>query len=131
MAGFLVNDGENVIANTLFEATALQNLYVGLFSNNFTLAEDTSLSDLTELAEANGYAPILITRGTDWSVTGSVATGAQKTFTASGAAWGNVYGYFIMDAAKTTLLFAETFSDGPYNVTDGDSVKVTPVVTLS
>ena len=131
MADFLVNDGENLIANTIFEATALQNFTIGLYSNNATLSDATELSDLTEVTASDGYASQTLTRGTDWSISGSVATGSQKTFTASGGDWGSVYGYFITNNADNTLVFVEEFSDGPYSITDGDSVKVTPIVTIS
>ena len=58
------------------------------------------------------------------------------TFTADspGAGWGNQYGYFITDVASGTaglLIAVENFSDGPYNVGAGDSIKITGKVTVS
>ena len=58
----------------------------------------------------------------------------QKTFTANGGNWGDVVGYFLTDVASGTagkLVAVEDFSDGPYTVNDGWSVKVTPTVTIS
>lgn len=50
----------------------------------------------------------------------------------SGAAWGNVYGWFLCTVGSGTagkLLASELFSDGPYNVPDGGTVKVTAKIT--
>jgi hypothetical protein len=55
--------------------------------------------------------------------------GAQVwTFT---GALGNVYGYYITDAAETTLLWAERFTGAPFNVqNNGDTITVTLQLTL-
>ena len=134
MAGKLVNDGENRIADIIFGATAVDSsLYLGLYTNSSEPAEGDSLSSITvPSGSANGYAAITLSRGS-WTVTNDNAAYAQQTFTASGGDWGNVYGYYIATSTDGTgvLLFVETFSDGPYNVTDGDSVKITPSITVA
>jgi len=127
------DDGENMVADTIFGTLSpVDPLYIGLYENGTEPAEDDGLSDLTEQS-GDGYARIQLDRGS-WTITDDTAEYAQVTFTAAGAAWGNQYGYFITDAASGTtgrLVAVEHFSDGPYNVGDGDSVKITPKVTVS
>lgn len=134
MAGKLVDDGENRIADIIFDDQAVDSsLYLGLYTNTSEPAETDSLSAITTPAgSANGYSAITLTRGS-WTITADTAAYAQQTFTASGGDWGNCYGYYIATSADGTgvLMFVEHFSDGPYNVTDGDSVKITPSVTVA
>lgn len=128
------DEGENRVAGILFGSTAVDaTLYMGLYTSPTTEPAETAVvADLTE-PSGGGYARIALTRGT-WSVTASAAAYAQQTFTASGGAWGNVYGYFInTDSSGTAgkLLAVEHFSDGPYSIGDGDSIKISPTVTIS
>jgi hypothetical protein len=129
----LCDEGENWAANALFKGVARGSLYLGLYvSPTSEPAESAVLTDLTE-PSTGGYARVLLSDG-DWTVVGAVATHIQKSMAASGAAWGNVYGYFICSVASGAagiLHAVEQFSDGPYNVPDGGSVKVTPKMTVS
>lgn len=128
MAGKTCNGGENRVLNILFEATSVENYYLGLFTAPAAEpAEDAEMIDLTE-PSGSGYARKLLTRETDWVVTADEAVAAQQTFTASGGDWGNVYGYFITTTLTGTggvLMWVELFSDGPYNISDTGSCKVT------
>jgi len=127
------DEGENMVADIIFGALALKTtLYLGLYENGTEPAEDDVLTDLTEETDP-AYARIALARGT-WVITGSVAEYVQQTFTAAATPWGNQYGYFITDVASGTaglLIAVENFSDGPYNVGAGDSIKITPKVTVS
>lgn len=127
MAGILHNEGENRVLNILFEATSVENYYLGLFTApTIAPTESQVMTDLTE-PSGNGYARELLTRGTDWTVTADEAVAVQKTFTAAGGAWGNVYGYFLTTELTGTagdLVASELFSDGPYNIVDTASCKV-------
>jgi hypothetical protein len=126
------DEGENRVADILFDDQAVDaTLYLGLYENSTEPAEDATLAGITEQAGGTGYARIELTRGT-WTVTGSVASYAQQTFTANGGDWGDQYGYFIATSSDGSgkLLCVEHFSDGPYAVTDGDSVKITPSITV-
>lgn len=109
------------------------NLYLGLYTSPTTEpAEDATLASLTE-PSGGGYARIALAPA-DWTQNGSIFTQPQKTFNCSGAAWGNVYGYFICNVASGTagkLIAVEQFGDGPYNVPDGGAVKETPKITFS
>jgi len=127
------DEGENWAANVLFKAQARGSLYLGLYTAPTSEpAESAALTDLTE-PSTGGYARVQLADG-DWTVVLSVATHIQKSLAASGAAWGNVYGYFICSVVSGTagiLHAVEQFTDGPYNVPDGGSVKVTPKMTVS
>lgn len=90
---------------------------------------------ITEQAVGLGYGRIQLLDA-DWTeqATKGVFKNLQKTFTASGGGWGDQYGYFITTAQTGTagkLLAVEHFSDGPYLVNDGWSVKVTAQITIS
>jgi len=132
MAGKLVNEGEHRFLDILFGSQAVDaNLYLGLYENDTEPPETATLTDLTEQAVGLGYARIGLARGT-WVVTDDHADYAQQIFTANGGAWGEQYGYFVCTCASGTagkLIHVEHFSDGPYDVADTDSVKVTPKIT--
>lgn len=131
MAGIMHNEGENRVLNILFEATAVENYELRLFTVPTIAPVETEVfTDFTE-PSGNGYAAITLTRGTDWGVAADLATAVQKTFTASGGNWGNTYGYFIVVPSSHEVIFSELFSDGPYNVVDGGSVKVTAKITAA
>ena len=122
--------GENWTANVLFGSRSPDTtLKIGLYTAPTSEPGETAtLSDLTE-PSGNGYSRIDLSRGS-WTVSGDTATYAEVTFTASGGNWGNVYGYFIC-TSDGLLLAAEHFANGPYNVTDGSSVKITPKIKIS
>lgn len=126
MAGKTTNEGENRILNILFEATAVENYYLGVYTA--PASEPAEADDVASLTEpvGNGYARVLMTRDTDWTITADEAVAAQKTFTASGGDWGNCYGYFItttLTGSTGPLMWCELFADGPYNIVDGGNIK--------
>jgi len=129
------DEGENWLLDVAFkQGTSLPtSLYLGLFTNSTEPAEDATLTTITE-PSGNGYARQAIACGGDWTLTNDYITAAQETFSCSGGNWGNVYGYFIgtvLTGTSGKLLAVELFSDGPYNVLDGGSVKVTAKLTCS
>ena len=128
------NEGENWLLDVAFKKATSPptNLYMGLYKVPTTEPGETAvLADLTEPSGGN-YARTAIACGADWVLTNDAIVAAQQVFTASGAAWGSVYGYFLCTVASGTsgkLLAVEQFSDGPYNVVDGGAVKVTMTLT--
>lgn len=129
------NEGETQVGNIYLRKDAVINLYLGLYKDVAEPAEDATLVSITEVTVANNYARIALTN-TDWTeqATKGEFLNLQKTFTATGGNWGDVVGYFLTDVASGTagkLVAVEDFSDGPYTVNDGWSVKVTPTVTVS
>lgn len=122
--------GENLALEMITNKTAPQNLVLKLYSNNITPAEADTAGTYTECS-GNGYAAITLT-GASWgtAAAGSIAY-AQQTFTFTGAL-GNVYGYFVIQATSTVLVYSERFTDGPYNIANnGDQIKITPTITAS
>lgn len=126
MSGKWCSEGFNRIFNILFGATAVDaTVYLGLYTDSSEPAVGAALADLTEPV-GGGYARKTLTRGTDWTIVAALLTADTETFTSSGAAWGNVYGYFVGSSSDNTgkLLIVEHFSDGPYNNIDGGSISV-------
>jgi hypothetical protein len=122
--------GENIVLEALVNKTAPQNLVLRLYTSDTTPGESDTAGTYTE-ATGNGYSAITLT-GASWGAAsgGSIAY-AQQTFTFSGAL-GNVYGYYMTQASSGTLVYAERFTDGPYNiVNNGDQIKITPTITAS
>lgn len=108
----------------LAKDTTVKTLTLRLFSNNFTVTDTTTATELTELSSTNGYTPITLT-GSSWSasVTGSSFSYPTQTWTFTGPK-GNIYGYYITDSSGA-LLMAEKFPSGPYNVQNsGDVINV-------
>lgn len=127
-----VDEGEHRTLDILFGAQAVDaNVYLGLYTNSTEPLETANLAALSEPV-GYGYGRKTLARGS-WVITDDHADFAQQQFTASGGAWGNVYGYFIATSIDGSgkLLCVEHFSNGPYNVQDGGSVKVTPKITCS
>ena len=128
------DEGETSVGNVYLKAGSGVSKYLGLYKNTTEPAEGDTLAAITEQS-ALGYARIQLLDA-DWTEEGTkgVFHNLQKTFTASGGSWGPIYGYFICTVVSGTgglLLAAEQFSDGPYTVNDGWSVKVTPKLTIS
>lgn len=129
------DEGETLVGNIFLKKAAVTDLWVGLYLDTSEPAEDATLSSISEVPVANGYARIALVN-TDWTeqATKGIFENLQKIFTANGGDWGSVYGYFLTDCASGTagkLVSVENFSDGPYAVNDGWSVKVTPKVTIT
>lgn len=104
------------------------NVSLRLFSSDSTPGEADTPSTYTEVTAA-GYAPITLSGGS-WTVSTSsgvtTAMYAQQLFTLTAAAM--AYGYYITDG--TTLVWAERFSDGPYQIgASGGVIRVTPTIT--
>lgn len=126
MALVLVDQGENGMLTAFFA----QAMTLRLFTNNYTPIETTTEAAVTE-AVGNGYTAKPLAGGS-WTISGSSPTQAafaQQIFTFTGAL-GNVYGYYVTRDSDSKLMFAEKFTDGPYNiVNNGDQIKVTPQFT--
>ncbi len=108
----------------LAKDTTVKTLTLRLFSNNITVSDTTTTTELTEVSSTNGYTPIALT-GSSWSasVTGSSFSYPTQTWTFTGPK-GNIYGYYITDSSGA-LILGEKFPTGPYNVqNNGDIINV-------
>lgn len=132
MALVLVDGGESLALQAfLNKAAQAQELKLRLFTNDKTPAEADVVGGYTE-ASGFGYAAKDLL-GANWSISGTAPTEAsyaEQVWTFTGAL-GNVYGYYVTRATGGELLWAERFTDGPYNiVNNGDQIKVTPKFTM-
>src|SRR5262245_49414171 len=133
MPGNTCNGSKAIILANALNKTAPQNLTLRLFKNNLTPADgdNVNASGYTE-ANFTGYAALPLTAAS-WTITTadpSVASYAQQTFTSTADQTAMpIYGYYIT-RADASLLCAERFSDGPYNIlANGQAIKVTPNVS--
>lgn len=127
----MVTEGMDNAMGVFLKGDTRPDLYVGLFLDSAEPGFDAVLSDITEPV-GNGYARQLLTSGS-WTIADGVATQAVKTFTCSGTAWGNVYGWFICTVLSGTsgvLYTVQLFTapSGPYYIDDTEEVIVTPVL---
>jgi len=127
------DEGETAVGEVFLTGAAGVDKYLALFTNSSEPAETASISSLEEVT-GSGYARIQL-GDADWTeqATKGEFQNTQKTFSATGD-WGDVTGYAICTVETGTagsLLAVETFSDGPYTVNNGWSVKITPTVTIA
>lgn len=134
MALLAPNEGEGAMLGMILNKVTPADVVLRLFQSNTTPAETDTTATYTE-ATFTGYSAITLTNA-NWTITEGAptyASYAQQTFTSSaGSQNQNVYGYYITNNAGTKVLWAERFSDGPYNIANnGDNIKVTPYVELA
>ena len=127
MALLVPNVGETEMLKRVLNAATPDDVKIHLYSDDQTPAEADVIGDYTLITSP---AAITLT-GSSWDVTTTAGTAsfAQQTFTFTTTA--TAYGYVITNAAGTTLLWSERFSDGPYSIpSGGGTVMVTPVIAL-
>ena len=127
----VVDGGESIALQLLVnKITTPENAILRLYSNNLTPAETDTAASYTE-ASGGGYGAKTLA-GASWTVSGTAPTSigyAEQTFTFT-ASIGNVYGYYMTRSTSADLIWAELFTDGPYNiVNNGDQIKITPQIT--
>lgn len=134
MALLVPNVGEGeLLGRALNEATP-DNCVLKLYQSNTTPAEADVVGTYTE-ATFTGYSSATLT-GASWTVTEGAPTYAQyaqQAFTSSaGSQNQDIYGYYVTNNAGTILLWAERFTNGPYNIANnGDEIRVTPYIELA
>jgi hypothetical protein len=119
MAGEVCTGMYSQALSQVLAAAGAVTYYLRLYSNNHTPVLDESPSNFTECS-GSGYAAIGLVAG-NWTVTDTAgdvaATYPQQTFTLTGAL--TIYGYYITDAGKTTVYWAELFAGGPITFGSG------------
>lgn len=134
MALVVPNASEVIMLNYILNIDAPENLSIRLYANNVIPDENSTVATFTEVANGLGYTTggISLTPGS-WSVISgnpSQAEHTEVTWTFSGAA-GNIYGYYVTRDTGGELMWAERFTNGPFNITtNGDEIKITPRLTL-
>ena len=129
MALVVPNASEAIILRYIVNTDAPENLIIRLYANNVTPDENSTEATFIE-ATGGGYASIGLST---WSViqgTPSQAEHTEVTWTFS-AAVGNIYGYYVTRQTGGELMWAERFTNGPFDIqTTGDEIKITPRLTL-
>lgn len=124
--------GEKIAVEAFVNKTAPQDLVSRLFTNNITPADTDVAGTYTEATGVNfpGYAGQTLTGATWGAYTAGACTyGAQITWTASGAATADVYGYFVTQLSSGILGWSERDAGAPIAVRNsGDQVKFTPTI---
>ena len=131
MALVTPNEGEVYLLKTAVGAGPTAPLVLRLYTSDTTPAEGDVFATHTE-ASGFGYSGVTIS-GTQWTlVSGTTGTAVQQEWTFTGAL-GNVYGYYFgaTHVSGSSLVWAERFTDGPYNIqNNGDKIRVTPSVSF-
>ncbi len=128
--------GCDLLLDTFFVGTAVQNTVLKLFVTEVTPGKHSVVGDFTE-AVGGGYAAITLTRGAGWTITvaddPSDAIYTQQTFTFTGALTTNtkIYGYYVTNAAGTILLWAEALAVYFQPANNGDKLLITPKIQVS
>ena len=127
------NTGEQVLLDAATGKTAATTLTLRLFSNNYTPINSTVAGDVAQVS-GGGYAGIALTAASWTTTPGSPTSSAypEQTFTFTGAtdSPGTIYGYYVTNAAGT-LIWAERLAAVFTPASNGDTVKVTPALTLA
>lgn len=126
------NLGDTLALGNLINKTANGNLHLHLNTNNYAPVKTSTVSNFTE-STATGYSLATLT-GASWVIAtdgsnNTVATYPEVTFTYTAAE--SVYGYYVTDAADTTLVYAEQFGAVANVPSGGGSIKVTPTVQFN
>lgn len=126
MALLVPNVGEKEMLERILNGT--DDLVLHLFQVDHTPVEADVVTSYQEV-NTGGYTEISLTAA--WTIAGDPTEGSypQVSFAFTGAA--TVYGYYVTNGDSSILLWAERFSDGPYNIpSGGGSVKITPKIQL-
>lgn len=134
MALISCNGGELKMLDLLLDNghTSAENLTLKLYKTNVTPTATSTAGSFTE-ADFTGYSSVTLT-STSWGASTTVGGAASSTygsaqvFTSSGSAQ-TIYGYFIVGASSNALYWAELFSSS-VTLNSGDSLSITPVITL-
>lgn len=123
--------GEVNLLSRMVNKIATGDVKLRLFKNNYTPVEAATAASFTQ-ANAAGYAEQTLT-GATWTVATNAgvteASYPERTFNFTAA--DTIYGYYVVDSAGTTVLWAERFDGAPFNIpAGGGSVKVTPRIRL-
>ncbi len=134
MALVVPNGSEVIFLNYILNIDAPENISIRLYSNNVIPTESSTVATFIEMSNGLGYLTggQSLTPGS-WSIISgnpSQAEHTEMTWTFTGAA-GLVYGYYVTRDTGGELMWAERFSNGPFNITtNGDQIKITPRLTL-
>lgn len=111
-----------------------EDLQIRLYSNNYTPVSGSTAGDFTQ-ATFTGYSAVTIDEE-DWDITSAdpavaLLDAAVEFTSTAGSQNQDIYGYYIVGVTSGRLIWAERFTDGPYNIANlNDKISVTPRITL-
>jgi hypothetical protein len=124
--------GEVCMLNNLLHNAAIpENLLLKLYSNSKAPAAGDTAASYTEVS-GGGYAAKTLTNGASWTTTSgtpSYSTYTAQTFNFTGTI--TTYGYFIVGATSGTIYWAEEIYPSGQTFNNGDSLTITPKITLT
>jgi hypothetical protein len=129
------NPSLSVVLQIILNKDAPEELDLKIFQNDYTPVATSAVGDFTE-ATFTGYADVELDSAefsTPTTADPSVSTYSAPENFASTANQSSqdCYGYYIIRRVTGDLVWAERFTDGPYNIlNDGDNFNVTPRITL-
>ncbi len=130
MSLLVPNTGEAALLNLILGKATAGNLVLHLYTNDVTPGETNTVASFTE-STAAGYASKTLT-ASSWTVATAdgvtTATYAAQLFQYTAAE--TVYGYYVTDAAGTTLLWAERFTETFTAGSSGGGLYLTPTFSL-
>jgi hypothetical protein len=130
----IANVGELELLDKMLKdaLTTDENYTLKLFNNNVTPDQASVAGTFTETA-FTGYVAKTLTRA-GWSAATTVSNKAQSSYSQQswtcGATGDTIYGYYVIAATSSTLLWAERFAS-PRIVANTDVLNVTPVFTFN
>lgn len=118
--------GKQLILENTLGKTAPSDWTLHLFKTDVTPTATSVVGDFVQ-SDGTGYAPQTMSPA-DWTIgtdgaSGKKAQNVKETFTYTGAA--TVYGYYVTNAAGTTLIGAENFGEAYTLGSSGGTVNVT------
>jgi hypothetical protein len=139
MALLVPDVGEVVLLSNLLAGGTLENWTLKLYKTSVTPAESDTAASYT-VADFTSYSDKTLTRsvsGGTWSTpstsTGTTSSsynaGTPQNWTNTGASAQTIYGYYVVGATSTTLLFAELFA-ASRTLNQNDQLNLTPRIQL-
>ena len=125
--------GEAQLLTNALQAASPEALILKLYSNAHAPVFGDTAASYTEVAGGLGYSAMTLTRA-GWSNAvvanpASIQYGTPQVTNFIGTA--TVYGYFLVGAVSGTLYWAEQTYPGGQVFNNGDSLTVTPKITLT
>jgi hypothetical protein len=128
----MATSGETAMLGAIVNHAPPEDLLLKLYVSDTKPRNTDDIGRYTEVA-GFGYAPVKLA-GEDWSIAEGPPARAEypeQTFTFGGPL-GKVYGYFVVQQGSGVMLWAERFTDGPYQIVfAGSQINVVPGLELS
>lgn len=154
----LINGNGAYTSGGTWTIAPMENASLKLFSSNTPLAESDVAGTYTEVANGSGYTTggqslASVQQATGWAIPATVGSGGtgnwaqtgggsfaastnvpESTYTQLTWSWSGLvtaYGYIVVGAASTTILWAERFAGAPKSFASGDTLNLTPRLGLT